>query len=220
MQLNPVCLPARRACALAVFFGTCMFAQGTDAVETLTEDFPLATPVEAVQAPAAPLDLKGKTDYYLKATFSSEAIGRIALTSGFKHLRGSDTYGSGAAGLGQSIGSRYAEHITKRTIQFGVGAALGEDPRFYRSNKTGTWSRVAFQLKRTVTVQNDNGGTSIAAGKLAGTFGSNAIATYWDPRRPDALKQGLTNTGIDLAGDLATRLVREFWPDLRRLFKR
>jgi hypothetical protein len=118
------------------------------------------------------------------------------------------------------MGARYAEHITKRTIQFGIGAARGEDPRFYRSGKSGTWSRVAFQLKRTVTVQMDNGGTSLAVGKLAGTFGANAISAYWDPRRPEPLKHGLTSTGVNLAGDLGIRMVREFWPDLKRLFTR
>jgi hypothetical protein len=192
----------------------------TDPIEKLTEDFPLATPVAAVEAPVAPLDLKAKRDYFLKATFSPEAIGRIAFTSGFGQLGGSDTYGTGMGGWGHRVGARYAEHVTKKTIMFGIGALRGEDPRFFRSNKDGFWARTAFQLKRTVTVQMDNGGTSVAVGKLAGTFGSNAISAYWDPRRPDPLKHGLTSTGINLGSDLATRMVREFWPDLKRLFRR
>jgi hypothetical protein len=191
-----------------------------EAIEKLTEDFPLATPVAAVEAPVAPLDLKGKRDYFLKATFSPEAIGRIAFTSGFSQLGGSETWGSGVGGWGHRVGARYAEHVTRRTITFGIGALRGEDPRFFRSNKDSFWARTAFQLKRTVTVQMDNGGTSVAVGKLAGTFGANAISAYWDPRRPDPLKHGLTSTGISLGTDFATRMVREFWPDMKRLFRR
>lgn len=191
-----------------------------DPLEKLTEDFPLATPVAAVTEPVAPLDLKGKRDYFLKATFSPEAIGRIVFTSGFSQMGGSNAWGSGLEGWGHRVGARYAEHVTKRSIQFGIGALRGEDPRFFRSNKDGFWARTAFQLKRTVTVQMDNGSTSVAVGKLAGTFGANALSSYWDPRRPDPLKNGLTSTGINLGTDLATRMLREFWPDLKRLFKR
>jgi hypothetical protein len=195
-------------------------APATDPLENLTEDFPLATPVEAVKAPVQPLDLKGKRDYFLKATFSPEAIGRIAFTSGFGQIGGSSAWGDGVGGWGHRMGARYAEHITKRSIQFGIGALRGEDPRFFRSNKDGFWARTAFQLKRTVTVQMDSGNTSIAVGKLAGTFGANALSSYWDPSRPDPLKNGLTSTGINLGTDLGTRMLREFWPDLKRLFKR
>ena len=195
-------------------------APATDPIEKLTEDFPLATPVPAVQSPVAPLDLKGKRDYFLKSAFSPEAIGRIAFTSGFSQIGGSDKWGSGMGGWGHRVGARYAEHLTKRSIQFGIGALRGEDPRFFRSNEEGFWARTAFQLKRTVTVQMDNGGTSVAVGKLVGTFGANALSSYWDPRRPDPLKNGLTSTGINLGSDFATRMLREFWPDLKRMFKR
>ena len=190
-----------------------------DLTPDLTPDFPLATPVEAVSGQFAPMTVKEKTDYYLKATFSPQAIGRLALTNGFRQVNGSD-FGGGLGGFSKSFGSRYAEHVTKRTVQFGIGALRGEDPRFHRSNKEGFWGRTGFVLSRTVLVDMDNGGTSIAVGKLAGTFASNTLSQYWQPGRPNVLKQGLTDTGLSLASDVAMRMVREFWPDIKRAFKR
>jgi hypothetical protein len=66
----------------------------------------------------------------------------------------------------------------------------------------------------------DRGGTSVAAGRLVGSFTGNVLSSYWDPSRPDPIKHGLTGTGINLAGDIGMRMVREFWPDLKRTFKK
>jgi hypothetical protein len=119
------------------------------------DDFPLATPVEAVPGSPA-LDLKGKADYYLKSIASPESISRVALTSGFREVAGDS---SNSRSYVQNFGFRYAEHVTKRTVQFGVGALRGEDPRFRRSGKDGFWARTAFVLSRTVVTDMDNGGT-------------------------------------------------------------
>jgi hypothetical protein len=34
------------------------------------------------------------------------------------------------------------------------------------------------------------------------------------------LKQGAADMGVNLAGDLGMRMVREFWPDIKKIFKR
>lgn len=192
-------------------------------IEKAHADFPLATPVEVVDATLdtrlKPLTLKGKTDYYLKATFGPQAFTRIALTTGFSQIGGSEDWGSGMDAYGHRVGSRYAEHLVRRTTQFGIGALRGEDPRFRRSGKEGTWDRVKFQLGRTVVVDMDNGGTSIAVGRLAGSFAGNMLATRWHPADP-SWKSGIADTGINLAGDLAMRMFREFWPELKRKFKK
>jgi hypothetical protein len=186
-----------------------------------TDDFPLATPVEAVESNVVrePLDFRGKTDYFMKAVTSQEAVGRIAFTSALKQLGGSD-FGGGIGGFSETYASKYASHLTKRSIQFGIGAVRGEEPRFVRSGKEGFWARTGFVLSRTVLVDMDNGGTSIAMGKLAGSFGSGALSAYWQPGNPDPWKRGLSTLGTSMAGDAAMRMVREFWPEIKSLFKR
>jgi hypothetical protein len=210
-------MPFRRLLRQPLYFGPVVLlstalvnAQEPASSGFVQPDFPLATPVEAPRG-AAPLDLMGKTDYYLKSIASPQSIGRLALTTGFKQLTGGTPYM-------ESFASRYAEHVTRRTVQFGIGALRGEDPRFRPSGKEGFWSRTAFVLSRTVVADMDNGGTSIAAGRLIGHFAGNTLSSYWDPARPSPLKNGLKDTGVSLAGDVGIRMLREFWPDLKKTF--
>jgi hypothetical protein len=122
-----------------------------------------------------PLDTRGKFDYYLKSLTSQESLSRIGLTTGLRQITG------GEGSYSEVLGARYAEHVTKRTVQFGIGALRGEDPRFRRSGEQGFWNRTKFVLSRTVLTDMDNGGTSIAAGRLTGSFTANTLARYWTP---------------------------------------
>jgi hypothetical protein len=178
--------------------------------------------VEAVDPSAhvEPLDLHGKFNYYLKATYAPEPLARISLTTGLRHAMGRGDWSGGMHGYSERLTSRYGEHILRRTIQFGIGAARGEDPRFRASGREGFWPRTKFVLSRTVLVDMDNGGTSIAAGKLVGVFGANAISATWHPAHPSALRNGAEGAAFSLGGDVAGRMLREFWPDTKRMLKK
>jgi hypothetical protein len=149
---------------------------------------------------------------------SPESVGRLALTTSFSQLTGGSTTEPNQS-YAEAFAGRYAEHLVKRGVHFGIAAARGEDPRFRRSGKEGFWARTGFVLSRTVLTEMDNGTTSIAAGKLAGTFAGNTLSAMWHPARPNPLKEGLEDTGVSLGTDVAMRMVREFWPDIKKLFK-
>jgi hypothetical protein len=190
--------------------------------ETPTEpDFPLSTPVEAVSGNPQPLDFSGKLDYYIKGMTSLETFGRLVGSTAFNHfVIGPDGFSNGIGGAGERFASRYAETAMRRTLQFGIGAARGEDPRFFRSSDTGTWDRVKFQMRRTVLVQMDNGSESVAVGKLTGFFVANAASATWQPVQRNPWREGLQDTGVSLGTDLGYRLLREFWPDIKSKFKK
>lgn len=184
-------------------------------------DFPLATPVEAVQGTPEPLNLKGKTDYFLKSAFSVESLSRVAATTSFTSIGGtSEDWGTGSSAYGRRLGSRYAGHFAGSSVRYAVGAMRGEDPRFYRSGKEGFLARTGFVLSRTFVTKMDDGSLSIAAGRLAGTVTSNTLQSYMRVNNDDPLRRGLSNAGISLGSDVAIRMVREFWPDIKRTFRR
>src|SRR5690606_1142540 len=121
---------------------------------------PLATPVAAVEGVPEPLTFRKKTDYYFKSAFGPQALGRVALTTSLGQIDGaSDEWGKGPEAFGRRMHARYAGHIAGRTVQFGIGALRGEDPRFFRSGKEGFLARTGFVLSRTILVQMDKGGT-------------------------------------------------------------
>jgi hypothetical protein len=169
---------------------------------------------ESTQSPAAPtpLSLKGKTNYYLRSLVSYGGIGRVALFATIDD-RADRNYL-------ESLGDRMAERVTGATIQYGIGAIRGEDPRFRPSGRQGIWNRTKFVLSRAFIADMDSGGTSMAAGKLLGAFGGSSIAAHWHPLHPNPLRHGVTNGAIVLAGDAGIRALKEFWPDIRRRMKR
>src|SRR4051812_5061198 len=112
------------------------------------------------------------------------------------------------------------QHIVGSTVRYGVGAMHGEDPRFYRSGKEGFRARTGFVLSHTFVTQMDDGGTSIAAGRLTGAFAGNTLQSYMRVRNEDPIRNGITNAGITLGADAAFRMVREFWPDIKKKLRR
>jgi hypothetical protein len=184
-------------------------------------DFPLATPVEAVQGSPDPLTVAGKTDYWIKSAFSPESLSRVALFSAPGQIGGvNEEWGTGTGAYTRRMASRYAGHFTGSTVRYGVGVLRGEDPRFYKSGKEGFWARTGFVASRTFVTKMDDGSTSLAVGKLAGTVASNTVQSYMRPYGNDPMKNALTNAGIGLSTDFAKNMVREFWPDIKRLFKK
>ena len=184
-------------------------------------DFPLATPVEAVQGIAPPLDFKGKTDYFLKSAFSVESLGRVGLMTTIGQIGGvEEEWGSGGPAYGRRMRNNYTRHLVSSSIRYGVGAARGEDPRFYRSGKEGFLPRLGFVLSRSFIVQMDDGSKSVAIGRLSGSFAGNTLAEWMRPGTEDPLRSGLTRTAIGLSSDTGMRMIREFWPDIKRKFRR
>jgi hypothetical protein len=66
----------------------------------------------------------------------------------------------------------------------------------------------------------DDGSSSIALGKLAGNLTSNIVQIQMRPYGRDPMKNTLINSGVGLSSDLAQNIVREFWPDIKRLLKK
>jgi hypothetical protein len=211
------CSPS--VCAAAIAFFLCCGALSAQHVEEV--DLPLATPVDAVQGNPAPLTFKGKTDYYVKSMFSPETLARVGVMNGVGAIGGiSDDWGTGASAFGRRLGSRYASHFLSSTVRYGVGALHGEDPRFYRSGKQGFRARTGFVLSRTFVTQMDDGTTSIAAGRLAGNLAGNTLQSYMRVQNDDPILNGMMNAGFGLGTDAALRMVREFWPEIKKKFRR
>lgn len=174
------------------------------------------------QQPVQPLTLKGKTDYFLQTTFSPGTLGRVGMIASLGHIGGAadEEWGTGSAAYSRRLGSRYADHLVSRTMRYGIGAMRGEDPRFYRSGKEGFLPRTGFVLSRTFVVKMDNGSTSVAVGRLAGRFAGDVTGVYLRYAPTDPLRTSLTNSVIGLGGDIGVRMIGEFWPEIKRAFRR
>jgi hypothetical protein len=113
------------------------------------------------------------------------------------------------------------ETAVKNTVQFGVGAALREDPRYFPSGRRGVLRRAWHAVTFVFVPRNDHGGRTVGAARIAGTLSAGFVSNAWYPERLSDTSHALSRTGISLGGEAAVNLFHEFWPDIKRaVFRR
>jgi hypothetical protein len=104
-------------------------------------------------------------------------------------------------------------------IQSGVQKLHKEDPRYFRRGAGNFFARTFHVIANTVVVHSTDGGRTVCLALPAEAYGSWAIAARWYPADQQGLgsffKWGSSNAGLKFAGNFA----REFWPDVRNLFR-
>lgn len=193
----------------------------TPAKPSIEPDFPLATPSPKPWTYPGPLTFKEKSGYYWNSAFSLPTIGRVAATSTFGHLSSfSEDWGTGWNAYGRRMGNNYIRHVMSTTLRYGIGVARGEDPRFFESGKQGFWPRAKFAMGQTFSVHMDNGKRSVAAGRLIGIYGGNALGTHIRSGEEHPWRQSVINSGFSIGTNMGVNVLREFWPDIKNRMRR
>jgi hypothetical protein len=129
-------------------------------------------------------------------------------------------WGEGTRAAEKRVASLYAQFVIGDFLERSVCAVDGESTKFARRGTGGFFPRFAHVVVDTVTAHTPEGGRMPAFSMLANDYGSWAIATLWSPsslRTPGSIfGWGTGNVGVRAGGNL----VREFWPDLKRVFKK
>jgi hypothetical protein len=128
------------------------------------------------------------------------------------------TYGQGLQGCAKRYGTTYGDNAIE---DFMVGAifpsVLHQDPRFFQSGHGGFSRRTGHAVGRVFITRTDSGEKQINYSELGGALTGAAIATYTYHPRSDRNFGNVAETwGTQMAYDVATYMVKEFWPDLRK----
>ncbi len=131
-------------------------------------------------------------------------------------------WAGGAGAYSRRVAARAGTRIVRRSIRLGIEQFTHEDPRFFRSGERGFKNRAKNVLLQTVQVRKDDGGTTFPYGRVIGAFAAAQMSQAWYPGSRDGFGSNLQRGGMVLVGDLGTRMLREFWPEVRRAiaFKR
>jgi hypothetical protein len=154
--------------------------------------------------------------HWKHATFGKEAVARSVGGAAVGQLRGGRGGSSGAAGFGKRLGSGFAAHGVKTTVEHAVAAPLHEDLHYHRSTKRGFGPRMGHALASTVVTRNMRTGKKTpAAGRLTGHAAAGAVSQAWLPGAA-----GASTAGIGLGADAGANVAREFWPRRKRVKRR
>jgi hypothetical protein len=129
-------------------------------------------------------------------------------------------WGTKRSGFEKRIGSLYGQFVIGVLIEDGVKAIHHEDTWYRRLGHGNFFQRTGHVITDTVTARRPDGSRTVALSMPANAYGSWAIATLWSPREfrnaGSIFEWGTAGVGVS-AG---TNLVREFWPDVKSIFRK
>jgi len=129
-------------------------------------------------------------------------------------------WGTGLSGAEKRAASLYGQFVIGDIIERSVKAIDKENTRYRRLGHGNFFLRFEHAVAFTVVARKPDGGFTPAYATLANDYGSWAIATLWSPRSlrgPESIVEwGTGNVGVRAGGNF----LREFWPDLKSIFKK
>lgn len=178
-------------------------------------------------APKTPGDYRAITgherlDWFARRTVGWQAIGVGLVNAGFNTaIRNPEEWPGTWEGFGKRFGTRSAQVAISSGIEASLGAMWGEDPRYFRSGKSGTGGRIWYAVTSSFLTYREDGRRHLAWARFAGMAGGRAITNQWRPPSDRAwFKYCFQPLGTGVGFRITSNLLHEFWPDLRAKFRK
>ena len=143
----------------------------------------------------------------------------IGFVSGINQAGDSDpSYGQGAQGYGKRYATAYGDNAIENFMASAVlPSLLHQDPRYYELGHGGFLRRTSHALSRIVITRSDSGQKQFNYSEIFGAGIAAAISTYsYHPQQDRSGGQVASVWGSQIGWDVATIMIKEFWPDVRR----
>jgi hypothetical protein len=130
------------------------------------------------------------------------------------------SFGQGAVGFGKYFGAAYGDFVIGDYMtEAAFPILLHQDPRYFRRGIGSGWSRLGYAMGQIFWTHRDSGGTQFNYSEVAGSSAAVAISTayYADGR---TASDAVSKLGLQIGVDMASNVLKEFWPDLEKKFKR
>jgi len=222
-----MCRSFRRRIALSLLAVLLSPALPSWAQETEKPEAPAAKPqgppalglkVVPAQAPYEPLSGKQRVRWAASETFGLESWLVGIWTAGIGTARNKpEEYGPHWDGFAKRYGIRFSGIAASNTIEAGLGALWGEDPRYVRSQNSPFKKRVGNVFLYTFMARNREGKRMPAYARYIAIPGNNFLSNTWRVGSEATTNDALARTGYGLIADVAGNAWSEFWPDVRRM---
>jgi hypothetical protein len=178
-----------------------------------------------VAAPAAsassvqyrPITPSGRVEWIVDGTVGARSLGVGVIAAAWQTgLNTPDEWGRSWSGFGKRYAEREADVAISNSIEAGLGAIWGEEPRYIRSGRTRIGPRVRYALRTVLLAQRQDGHLAPAWGRYAGNVVNNVIENAWLPGSTTTWQSTVVRSAEGFLGRAAGNLWEEFWPDLRR----
>jgi len=185
-----------------------------------------ANPGEATTAAGsmiyAPLSAHCKLYLFLKQTYSPYTFASAAFEATEAQATGQwPHYGGGMQGWGKRLGATLANTESRRFIQeVALSTMLHQDPRYFYSPNTRFFPRAWYSITRVAITKNQDGDSTFNTSEFLGALFSSALQNSYYPRHDRTLGDTMNRFSGALSSDAIGDLLREFAPDMKRLFRK
>ena len=174
--------------------------------------------VIASQAPYEPITGKQRVQWAASETFGPESL----LTGTFTAAIGTGRdnpyeYGPHWDGLAKRYGMRFTGVASSNTIEAGLGAIWGEDPRYVRNQNLPFKRRLGNVFLLSFTARNRQGKLMPAYARYIAIPGNNFLSNTWRVSSEATTSAALTRTGYGVLSEITSNAWSEFWPDIKKM---
>ena len=96
---------------------------------------------------------------------------------------------------------------------------LHQDPRYFRRGTGSKWSRLGYAMGQIFWTHHDSGGTRFNLFRDLGNSVAVAISNAYYPDNRTAA-DAVSKLGMQVGVDMAANVLKEFWPEIERRFRR
>jgi hypothetical protein len=168
-----------------------------------------------------PLTAAEKFKLASQDSFDRGTVALALLFGGEAQLTNSNrAFGQGAAGFARYFGTSYGDFVIGDYMTEAIfPTLLHQDPRYFRRGTGSGRSRIGYAIEQIFWTHRDSGGTQFNFSEVIGNSSAAAISTaYYADSRTAA--DAASKLGVQLGVDMASNVLKEFWPDLERKLKR
>jgi hypothetical protein len=164
-----------------------------------------------------PITGAGRLHWIADGTIGPQSLGVGVLSATWSTAWNTpEEWGRTARGWGKRFGEREVDVALSNTLEAGLGAIWGEDPRYTPAPRGPIRSRVGYAMKTVVLAQRRDGHLAPAWARYTGNTVNNLIENTWLPPSATTGKQTAIRTVNAFAGRLLGNLWQEFWPDISK----
>jgi len=190
-------------------------------------DAPAAKPLEAMdgtkvisaQAPYESITAQQRVQWATIETFGPQSLFVGLWTAGLGTARNHPyQYGPHWDGFAKRYGIRFSGVAASNTIEAGLGAIWGEDPRYVRNALLPFKKRIGNVFWYSLMARNRNGRLMPAYARYIAIPGNNFLSNTWRVGSDATTSAALARTGYGILSVVAGNAWYEFWPDLKGRF--
>jgi hypothetical protein len=166
-----------------------------------------------------PMTVQEKFKVASEDAFDRGTIGLAALFAGEGQLTNANrSFGQGGAGFSRYFGAAYGDLVIGDYMTEAVfPALLHQDPRYFRRATGSGWSRLGYAMGQIFQTYRDSGGKQFNYSEIVGNSAAVAISnSYYADNR--SAGDAVSKLGMQVGVDMASNILKEFWPDLQRKF--